>query len=269
MRFDNIPREAWIGLAVLFLLMTQNAAFIGLLFLVGILMLARSMSDNQNQAQADRPTRRRSRPEVRVNRPIMDNTDTVLIPEPEVDHVYEAITTAGHDPDQLKVLPVDLGLLVYKDNQQEIYRNQAIPHDVDYVRPFVELQLPASVSGKVRFELLDSNGNSLFVDENSHQLKSGRQPIVAATWLPIHDAQELDGMWQLKVSAGGVLLANHVFEWDTEVSAAPIREHIQEDGEISPELRQAMAENRLQKMSLDELLADQQEEEPARRNQKR
>lgn len=269
MRFDNIPREAWIGLAVLFLLMTQNAAFIGLLFLVGMLMLARSMSENQGPSSSvDREARRRQQGEVRVNRRVMDTHEPVLMPEPEIDHVYEAITTAGHDPDQLQVLPVDLGLLVYKDNQQEIYRHQAIPNDVDYVRPFVELKLPTSVSGKVRFELLDSNGNSLFIDENSYQLKPGKQPIVAGTWLPIHDAHDLEGMWQLKVSAGGVLLANHVFEWDTD-EAAPIREHIQEDGEISPELRQALAENRLQRMSLDELLADQQEDDPARRSQKR
>jgi hypothetical protein len=68
-------------------------------------------------------------------------------------------------------------------------------------------------------------------------------------------------MWQLKVSADNVLLANHVFEWNM-LDHAPIREHIQEDGEISAELRAAMAENRLQKMSLDELLADQDEEPP-------
>jgi hypothetical protein len=286
MRIENIPREAWIALAILFMLATQNAGFFGLLFLVGMLFFARSMIEGAftDSGSTSRRNRRSSQRRDSYDDYARDYSADARdrysrVPPPaddvlEVDHVLEAITTAGHDPNELPVLPIDLGFLVYKDKRDpQMHRNAPIPDDADYVRPFVELELPAAVSGRIRFEILDSSGRSLFVDENAYQLKRGTQPIIAQTWLPIHDAQAKDGMWQVKVSADGVLLANHVFEWDMQEDAAAIRQHIQEDGEISAELRQAMAENRLQKMSLDELLADQDEADeqpqPQSRQQRR
>jgi hypothetical protein len=260
MRFENIPREAWIGLVILFILATQNAGFFGLLFLVGMLYFVRSMIEEV----AATTTSSRSRSERRYSTDVYTPIDEEVYEEPEVDHVLEAITTAGHDPDALRVLPVDLGLLVYRNgsSEPEMHRTAPVQDDADYVRPFVELELPAAVSGRIRFEIIDSSGRSVFVDENSYNLRKGAQPIIAQTWLPIHDAHDMDGMWQLKVSADGVLLANHVFEWDREAQPGAIREHIQEDGEISAELREVLAENRLQKMSLDELLSAQEEDQP-------
>lgn len=268
MRFDNIPREAWIGVVILFFLATQNAGFFGLLFLVGMLYFARSMLEGQSNTSSRSRDQRQYRSDVYVP-PYEEEYSTPVLAESEVDHVLEAITTAGHDPDTLQVLPIDLGILVYKDNNQpEMHRTAPVPDDVDYVRPFVELELPAAVSGRIRFEIIDSSGQSVFVDEHNYQLKRGTQPIIAQTWLPIHDAHALDGMWQLKVSADDVLLANHVFEWNEVANPAAIREHLQEDGEISAELREAMAENRLQRMSLDELLSDQDENEPPRQQRR-
>lgn len=273
MRLENIPREAWIGLGILLLLATQNASFIGIFMLVGLLLLARSAAEREDSSRRRRtrsrpptrqPSRQVERPAERpVERRSARSLEAEIIPHVEDgDYVTEAIATAGHDPAGLKVLPVDMGLLVYKDDRQpEIYHTQPIPNDVDYVRPFVELRLPVTVTGRVRFELLDGSGERLFVDEHPYELRKGTTPIIAGTWLPIHDARDLDGMWQLKVWADDVLLANHVFAWDNTPSPATIREHIQEDGEISPQLRQALAENRLQKMSLDELLAHQDEDE--------
>jgi hypothetical protein len=268
MRFDNIPREAWIGLVILFILATQNAGFFGLLFLVGMLYFVRSIMEggtNTTYSQSRRPQRYDDyRSDVYT-----PSYEEPVIEEPEIDHVEEAIRTAGHDPNTLQVLPIDLGVMVYKDNNQpQIYRMDAVPDDVDYVRPFVELELPSAVSGRIKFEILDSTGKSLFVDENSYQLKRGTQPIIAQTWLPVHDAHDLEGMWQLRVSADGVLLANHTFEWDREQNPAAIRRHIEEDGEVSAELRQAIAQSRLEKMSLDELLSDQDESQPPRQQRR-
>jgi hypothetical protein len=61
------------------------------------------------------------------------------------------------------------------------------------------------------------------------------------------------------VSADGVLLAAHRFEWEEATSTA-IRRHLGEDGEISSEMRAVLAESRLETISLDELLAPQDEE---------
>lgn len=271
MRFDNIPREAWIGLVILFLLATQNAGFFGLLFLVGMLYFVRSMMESgTTYTQSRRPRRYDDyRGDEYTSDVYTPRYEEPVVENLEVDHVVEAIRTAGHDPSTLQVLPIDLGVMVYKDNNQpEIYRMDAIPDDVDYVRPFVELELPSAVSGRIRFEILDSNGKSLFVDENSYQLKRGTQPIIAQTWLPVHDAQDLDGMWQLRVSADGVLLANHTFEWDREPDPAAIRRHIEEDGEMSADLREAMAASRLERMSLDELLSDQEDSQPPRQQRR-
>jgi hypothetical protein len=46
-----------------------------------------------------------------------------------------------------------------------------------------------------------------------------------------------------------------------------IRRHVREDGELSNEVRAMMAENRLQRMSLDELLSDQDIPEDEERRQ--
>jgi hypothetical protein len=66
----------------------------------------------------------------------------------------------------------------------------------------------------------------------------------------------MHGAWQLRVTADSLPLATHTFEWQESESKA-IRRHLTDDGEISSGLRVALAENRLQKMSLDELLSYQ------------
>jgi hypothetical protein len=88
--------------------------------------------------------------------------------------------------------------------------------------------------------------------------------VTPAARLPIHDAHNMNGDWQLRVSADGVLLAVHPFGWQESTTKA-IRRHLREDGELSNEVRAMLADSRLQKMSLDELLADQQTEEAQRR----
>ena len=63
-------------------------------------------------------------------------------------------------------------------------------------------------------------------------------------------------------------LATHSFEWQ-ESDTKRVRRHITEDGEISNELRTAMAESRLQKLSLDELLGYQDGDEEAQSQQRK
>lgn len=174
-------------------------------------------------------------------------------------HALRAVEKAGLDPDEVQVLPVDIGVMAFKGDQDPlVYRTRPVLNDVDYVQPFVQLRLPQKAVGRLKFEILDSDGQILFIHEDNYQLERGRNLVMPAARLPIHDAQAMHHNWQLRVSADGVRLASHTFSW-AESESRRLRRHIQEDGEISSELRAALTENRLQSMSLDELLSAQDE----------
>jgi hypothetical protein len=185
--------------------------------------------------------------------------------EPVYRHALEAVTRAGLDPDTVQVLAVDIGVMSFKGKQEPtVYRTWSVPDDVDYVQPFVQLRLPSKAQGRIKFEVMDSNGNPVFVHEDLHNLERGRNFITPSARLPVHTERNMDGKWQLRVSADGVLLAAHRFEF-SEAGGGEIQRHIGEDGEINTELRAAMAESRLPKMSLDDLLSYQEEEEQSRK----
>jgi hypothetical protein len=152
------------------------------------------------------------------------------------------------------------------DQDPTISRTKPVLDDVDYIQPFVQLRLPTRAVGRVRFEILDSDGQTLFIHEDHHQLQRGRNLVTPSARLPIHDAHNMNDAWQLRVSADGVLLAVHQFGWQESTTKA-IRRHLREDGELSNEVRAMLAESRLQKMSLDELLSDQQIEEQSQRRE--
>ncbi len=183
--------------------------------------------------------------------------------QPRADQVYahalDAVRRAGLDPAETHVLPTDIGVMAFSGNlEPTIYRTRPVPDDVDYVQPFVQLRLPTRAHGRIRFEIVDSDGQVLFVHEEDHDFQRGRNLITPAARLPIHDAHAMQKGWQLRISADGMVIAEHDFQWQESTSRA-IRRHIGVDGEINNEVRAMMAENRLQKLSLDELLAEQDE----------
>ena len=181
--------------------------------------------------------------------------------DPVYRHALEAVQRAGHDPDDVQVLTVDIGVMAFKDNgEPTVFRTWSLPDDVDYVQPFVQLRLPSKATGNIKFEMMDATGNVVFVREGSHNLERGRNFVSPAARLPVHDETMTDGQWSMRVSADGVTLAEHLFEF-SEATDRAIRRHIGEDGEINTELRAVMAESRLPKMSLDELLQFDDEDE--------
>ena len=181
--------------------------------------------------------------------------------EPVYRHALEAVTRAGLNPDNVQVLAVDLGVMAYHDDgEKQLFRTWALPEKVKYIQPFVELRVPTKANGRIRFEVLDAQGVPIFVHEDNHNLNRGRNTVMPSTRLPIHDEQEKAQSWQLRVTADDVLLAVHHFEFSDEAQSS-IRKHIGEDGEINTELRSVMAESRLPQMSLDDLLAYQEEED--------
>ncbi len=185
-------------------------------------------------------------------------------------HALRAVEQAGLNPDTAQVLPVDLGIMVFQgDNDPLVYRTQSIPDDADYIQPFVQLRLPTRAVGRIKFEIIDSDGQIIFIHEDVHNLERGRNLVTPSARLPIHDAQAMLGNWQIRISADGMPLALHKFVWQ-ETSTRAIRRHITADGELSNELRASLAENRLGKLSLDELLSFQEgDEEPQARQQRR
>jgi hypothetical protein len=188
--------------------------------------------------------------------------------EPIYRHALEAVQRAGHDPDAVQVLAVDIGMMAFKGNSEPaVYRTWSLPDDVDYVQPFVQLRLPSKAAGRIKFEIFDGAGRPVFVHEDLHNLERGRNFISPAARLPIHDENLTNGQWGMRVSADGVILADHRFEF-SEAAEANIRRHIGEDGEINTELRAVMAESRLPKMSLDDLLqygGDDEEQQQQKR----
>ena len=184
-------------------------------------------------------------------------------------HALESVTRAGLDPDEVQVLAVDIGLLTTKDGSEpQIYRTWSLPDDIDYIQPFVQLRVPMEANGSIRFEIIDAVGDAVYIHEDTFKLTRGRNFLTPNTRMPLHDQMELDGKWGLRIIADGVTIADHRFEY-AEAAGASIRRHIGEDGEINTEMRAVMTENRLTKMSLDDLLAyqgDEDEDERRRRS---
>jgi len=182
-------------------------------------------------------------------------------------HALESVTRAGLDPDDVAVLTVDIGLLTTRgDGEPQIYRTWSLPDDIDYIQPFVQVRVPQEATGDIRFEIVDAMGNAVYVHEDSFNLKRGRNFLTPSTRMPLHDQMELDGKWGLRIIADGVVIADHRFEY-SEATGANIRRHIGEDGEINTEMRAVMTENRVPKMSLDDLLAYQEDEEDQQQQQ--
>ena len=176
-------------------------------------------------------------------------------------HALESVSRAGLDPDEVQVLAVDIGVLTTKEEgEPQIYRTWSLPDDIDYIQPFVQLRVPTEANGEIRFEIIDAVGDAVYIHEDSFKLTRGRNFLTPNTRMPLHDQMELDGKWSLRVIADGVTIADHRFEY-SEATGANIRRHIGEDGEINTEMRAVMAENRVPKMSLDDLLAYQGEED--------
>jgi hypothetical protein len=206
-----------------------------------------------------------------LERELPDIEDDFVPAQPRADQVYahaiDALRRAGLDPNETHVLPIDIGVMAFSGDQEPvIYRTRPVLDDIDYLQPFVQLRLPTRAKGRIRFEIIDSDGQTLFVHEEDHEFERGRNLVVPAARLPIHDAHAMHEHWELRVIADGVLIAEHQFEWE-ESTTKVIRRHWKEDGELSSEVRAMMAENRLQRMSLDELLEPQQPEESERDQQ--
>lgn len=223
---------------------------------------------NRESSRRDFPRAASARPEpppYQGRRPL--NLDGTPRPVDRVDnqgvfgHAEAAMRASGIDPATTPVLPTDIGLMAITLNQEPVvHRSAPVLDDADLLQPFVSLRLRQPASGRVRFEISDADNQTLFVHEEVYQLRRGDNLLTPAARLRLHSAQNRHAGWHLRVSADGVPLADHMFTW-AEDSSQAIRRHLSGEGEMSNELRQMIAENRLSddRVSLDDLLGDQDE----------
>jgi len=170
-----------------------------------------------------------------------------------------AMQRAGYDGGESYVNVTDVGLLAYRQTDEpKLVRNGDVLLDTGYLRPFAELWLPHQARGTVRFELVDHEGRLRYADEERYDLARGRNTLLPSTWLPLHDKTIHPADWELRVLAGEMLLAAHAFGWQ-EVGGGMIQPYIEADGEISPELQQALRARSREAVSLSDLLADQED----------
>jgi hypothetical protein len=172
-----------------------------------------------------------------------------------------AMKRAGHTPKSSQPYLDDIGLLVYDgDESPEIARLNDIHTDSTHVRPFVVVNIPpvrsGGVHGILRFNLIDGSNNLRFTSRAQYALQTGPNFITPSTWLPLHD-QPLNDMWTLEVTIGQMLLGVHQFGW------LPIggqrRAQFDGDGEIDLTTRRWLDLQGNERVSLDDLLADQQQ----------
>ena len=242
-----------------------EASALVVLILLGLLFMVRQFDNNQLQSDSTESYDYGSDYEYGSDFGDSSDYDLPSTRQAQADPVYrhalEAVQRAGHNPDDVQVLTVDVGVMAFKGNEEPtVFRTWSLPDDVDYIQPFVQLRLPSKATGRIKFEVLDATGNVVFAREDEHNLERGRNFVSPAARLPIHDETLTKGQWGMRISADGVLLAEHLFEF-SEAADQAIRRHIGEDGEINTELRAVMAESRLPKMSLDELLEFSDDEE--------
>ncbi len=151
---------------------------------------------------------------------------------------------------------LDLGMLAYRHTEDpRIVRSGVVWTDTDYIRPYVDLWLPHRARGKVRFELVDGEQRLRYADEARYDLERGKNTLLPQTWLPLKGRVQDGECWGLRVLAGDTLLALHEFGW--QAVGGEIKQYMEADGEISPELLNALNNERGKKMSLSDLLSDQ------------
>jgi hypothetical protein len=273
--------ETIIGLGLLFFglsaLGSNFGLALGMLIIGGLILSRQYRASNPNRGQSTRRssdyTRERFFDEVTRDideyRKIGSHSDPLQRHDGIYDHALTAARAAGIDPKTMRVLPADIGMMVLSgDTEPVIHRSAPIGDDVDYIQPFVQIQVPQKAYGRVKFEILDSDGQVLFIHEDFHNLQAGMNLITPAARLPIHDAHATRGKWTLRVHADSMLIAEHKFGWE-ESPENVLRRQLGEDGEISNELRAMLSDNRLERLSLDELLGEQESEESKTLNAQR
>lgn len=165
-----------------------------------------------------------------------------------------AMRRAQYDSGDAYVRVHDIGLLAYREaDEPRVIRSSNVWTDTDYLRPFAVLWVPHQARGIVRMEIVDSDGRTRYADEARYDLQPGDNTLLPGTWLPLRGLPLAAGTWSLRMVVDDTVLAEHTFEW--QQAGESLRQYIEADGEISPELQQALAGQGSQAVSLSQLLS--------------
>jgi hypothetical protein len=217
----------------------------------------------------ERPESRR-REAVEPYRPVAARSASRSSRDEAYEHALRAAQQADFDVLPDGVLPMDIGVLAYRadDDQPVIIREGQIPDDAAYLQPFLELRVPSAMEGSLNFEVLDHSGNLVYKRRVPHNFARGRNLVLTPTRMRVGEDLSLMDGWHLRVWSGDVMIADHTLNWTDAgtYDEKPIAAHIGEDGELSVELRQALETLTEQPVSLDDLLSSQDDEQVDRRS---
>lgn len=229
------------------------------LFSVGAMSGVREFRNSMNETQRPSSSRRVDIPETRHIMPVPPPPMPVIRPEELAqDHALDAAILAGVNPQKASVLPIDIGVVAYRNDETTVHRTWRVDTRADALQPFVNLHVRQAARGRLRFEIRDDDGQMVFFYERDYSLSSGENLIMPPARMPIDQSEMQSGTWTLRVLGDNLPLAEHHFEWQTGEKAK--LETIGADGEISDEMRAMLARTRLERMSLDELLGDEGDE---------
>lgn len=211
-----------------------------------------------------------TQPQTRAYRPPAAPQRRKTAIDEAYDHAIKAAYDAGFDLDEDGVIPMDIGVLAYRANSDEpiIVREGEIPDDITHLQPFIDLRVPENLDGSVSFEILDASGNVVYTRRVQRSYKRGRNLILPPTRMRVDGDMELMDGWHLRVWSGEVMIADHTIDWMDAYTynEKPLAAHIGEDGELSVELRNALDDIAQQGVSLDDLLADQDDDQKSARS---
>ena len=170
-------------------------------------------------------------------------------------HAIQATQRAGVNPNWASVLPIDIGLVGFANDQAGIiYRVAPIPPKIKQLQPFVKFHVRHATHKQIRFEIKDNQNTPVFRFEKEYALKIGENFITPPARIVIANLVAIHGIWELWIYENNEPLAAHQFSWEGD-SIGVVNLPISQDGEISPELTNEL-EAQLGTISLDELLDD-------------
>ncbi len=187
-----------------------------------------------------------------------------IVEEPAQEHAIAAARLVGINPRTATVLPIDIGVIAYHGDETTVHRTWRVSEDAEALQPFINLRVKQAARGRLRFEIHDDKGAMVFFYERDYALSMGENLMMPPARMPIDQSSDKSGIWTLRVLGDNLPLAEHRFEWH-EAGSKEIVTSVGADGEISDEMRVALARTRLDRMSLDELLGDEDDNQSAQK----
>lgn len=237
-----------------------------ILFAIGAMNSVREfMNTTDDTTEQRRPSSARradTSQSPRVVTPVQPPRSAVSPEDIAHDHALDAAVLAGIDPQKASVLPIDIGVIAYHGDETIVHRTWRVNTRADALQPFVNLHVKQPARGRLRFEIRDDVGQMMFFYERDYSLSAGENLIMPPARMPIDHTAPRTGVWTLRVLGDNLPLAEHRFEWRT--GEKDKLDAVGADGEISDEMRTMLARTRLERMSLDELLGDQDDDNAGR-----